>query len=187
MSPRSRSSWRVEDWHWFRYPFLREGDTLEKRRSVIAYLKEHGYRVAQVTLDYEDYAWNAPYARCSASNDAEALAWLRSSYLETASDYIDLGQQMARMIYGRDIKHVMLLHAGAFGAEILPDLLDLLERKGFKLISLEEAQSDPAYQSDPNIPMTAGITLLEQMMLARKLDTPPHRDKPFDELNAVCR
>src|ERR1700685_4693367 len=37
------------DCHWFRYPFLREGDTLEKRRAVRAYLKAHGYRVAQVT------------------------------------------------------------------------------------------------------------------------------------------
>src|SRR5690606_24452111 len=27
-----------ENWMWFRYPYLREGDTLEKRRAVRAYL-----------------------------------------------------------------------------------------------------------------------------------------------------
>ena len=42
-------------WHWFRYPYLHEGDTLEKRRAIRAYLNAHGYRVAQVTLDWEDY------------------------------------------------------------------------------------------------------------------------------------
>jgi peptidoglycan/xylan/chitin deacetylase (PgdA/CDA1 family) len=42
------------DWHWFRYPFLREGDTPEKYHAVHAYLQEHGYRVAQVTLDIGD-------------------------------------------------------------------------------------------------------------------------------------
>ncbi len=42
------------NWHWLRYPFLREGDTVEKRRAVRAYLQAHGYRVAQVTLDWED-------------------------------------------------------------------------------------------------------------------------------------
>src|SRR5712691_6434482 len=26
-----------EDWHWLRYPYLREGDTVEKRRAVRAY------------------------------------------------------------------------------------------------------------------------------------------------------
>src|SRR5580704_2028067 len=55
-----------DDWHWLRYPYLHEGDTVEKRRAVRAYLKAHGYRIAQVTLDWEDYLWNFAYARCLA-------------------------------------------------------------------------------------------------------------------------
>ena len=31
------------DWHWLRYPYLHEGDTVEKRRAVRAYLKAHNY------------------------------------------------------------------------------------------------------------------------------------------------
>ena len=45
------------DWHWFRYPFLWEGDTLDKRHAVRAYLKDHGYRVAQVSLSRPLLAW----------------------------------------------------------------------------------------------------------------------------------
>jgi peptidoglycan/xylan/chitin deacetylase (PgdA/CDA1 family) len=41
-------------WRWFRYPYLHEGDTLEKRRAVRAFLASNGYRIAQTTLDYED-------------------------------------------------------------------------------------------------------------------------------------
>src|ERR1700689_2428780 len=41
------------DWHWLSYPFLREGDTVEKRRAVRVYLQAHQYRVAQGTLDWE--------------------------------------------------------------------------------------------------------------------------------------
>src|SRR6267378_4935391 len=52
------------DWHWLRYPYLHEGDTLEKRRAVRDYLKAHGYKIAQVTLDWQDYMWNGAYARC---------------------------------------------------------------------------------------------------------------------------
>ena len=51
------------DWRWLRYPYLHEGDTVEKRRAVRAYLKARGYRIAQVTLDWEDYLWNFAYAR----------------------------------------------------------------------------------------------------------------------------
>src|SRR5688572_11831319 len=42
------------DWRWFRYPFLHEGDTLEKRRAVRAFLSSAGYRIAQTSLDWED-------------------------------------------------------------------------------------------------------------------------------------
>src|SRR5580698_10203399 len=95
------------NWHWLRYPFLREGETVEKRRVVRAYLQAHQYRVAQVTLDWEDYLWNSAYARCVAKKDAVSIAWLRSSYLETASSYLDLGREMAKLVFGHDVNHVL--------------------------------------------------------------------------------
>jgi peptidoglycan-N-acetylglucosamine deacetylase len=98
--PALRSLMGNEDWHWFRYPFLWEGETLEKRNAVRTYLKDHGYRVAQVTLDFEDYAWNAPYARCVAKNDQKSIEWLKSSYLDTAQRYIELDQKMSQMVFG---------------------------------------------------------------------------------------
>jgi peptidoglycan/xylan/chitin deacetylase (PgdA/CDA1 family) len=52
------------DWRWFRYPYLHEGDTLEKRRAVRAFLASNGYRLAQTTMDFEDYLWNSAHARC---------------------------------------------------------------------------------------------------------------------------
>lgn len=185
--PALRSLMGTQDWHWFRYPFLREGNTLEKRRAAIAYLRQQGYQVAQTTIDFEDYAWNAPYARCLARNDLASIEWLKSSYLSTASEFIELGQKMARQLYGRDIRHVLLLHLGGFQTVMLPRLIDLLRERGFQLITLEEAQKDAAYQSDPDAPSKYGGTLLEQLMAARRLPVPTHIDKPFDRLEAVCR
>ena len=185
--PVLRSLMGNEDWHWFRYPFLWEGETLEKRDAVRAYLKEHGYRIAQATLDFEDYAWNAPYARCVAKNDQQAIAWLKSSYLSTAEQYIEADQKMSQLLFGRDIKHIMLLHLGGFQTVMLPRLLDLLKQKGFRLVPLEEAESDPAYQSNPNAGLKHGGTLLEQMIEAKHLTYPPVAPKPMKELDAVCR
>ena len=185
--PALRSLMGNEDWHWFRYPFLWEGETLEKRDAVRAWLKEHGYRVAQVTLDFEDYAWNAPYARCVAKNDQQAIAWLKSSYLDTARQYIETDRKMSQILFGRDIKHVMLLHLGGFQTVMLPQLIDLLKQKGFRLVTLEEAESDPAYQTIPNAGLKYGGTLLEQMIEAKHLAYPPVAPKPMKELDAVCR
>jgi peptidoglycan-N-acetylglucosamine deacetylase len=175
------------DWHWLRYPYLREGDTVEKRRAVRAYLTAHGYRIAQVTLDWEDYLWNGAYARCVARNDAKSIAWLRTSYLNTASAYLDLGREMAKLVLGHDINHVLLLHLGAFSSTILPDALDLLKKKGFKLVTLEEAQSDPAYQIDPDAGLHDAGTLLDQLMQVRQIKYPPVLEKPYKELQEICQ
>src|SRR5258706_12585868 len=72
------------NWHWFRYPYLVEGDTVEKRRAIREYLRKRGYKIAQITMDWEDYLWNSAAARCQAKNDAKAMEWLHSSYLSTA-------------------------------------------------------------------------------------------------------
>jgi peptidoglycan/xylan/chitin deacetylase (PgdA/CDA1 family) len=185
--PELRSLMGHQNWHWFRYPYLWEGDTLEKRHAVRKYLKDHKYHIAQVTLDFEDYLWNGPYARCAEKNDTTSIEWLKSSYLATAAEYIALGQSAAKLIYGRDIKHVLLLHIGGFTTVMLPQFLDSLKRQGFRFITLPDAEKDPAYKSDPDLAMEDGGTLLDQMLEAKHLDLPPHAEKPYDQLDAVCR
>ena len=175
------------DWHWFRYPFLWEGDTLEKRRAVRAFLFARGYRVAQVSLDFEDYAWNDAYARCEAKNDAAALDWLKQSYLETATEYIKLGREEQQIAFGRETPNVMLLHATAFTTLMLPELLDLLHKQGFTLSALPAVESDPVYAEDPDAALKYGGTLPDQFMDSRHLHYPTVQPKPFDRLKTICR
>jgi peptidoglycan/xylan/chitin deacetylase (PgdA/CDA1 family) len=175
------------DWHWLRYPYLHEGDTVEKRRAVREYLTKHGYKIAQVTLDWEDYMWNSAYARCAAKNDKKSIEWLRTSYLTTASDFLDLGREQAKLIYGHEINYVLLMHLGAFSSTIMPDALDLLKKKGFKLVTLEEAESDPIYQGDPDIGLHDAGTLLDQMMQLKQIKYPEHVEKPYKEVQSVCQ
>ncbi|MGA6982239.1 MAG: polysaccharide deacetylase family protein [Candidatus Sulfotelmatobacter sp.] len=176
-----------DDWHWLRYPYLHEGDTVEKRRAVRAYLKTRGYRIAQVTLDWEDYLWNTTYARCVTKNNAKSIEWLKSSYLSTASTFLDLGRQQAELISGREISYVLLMHLGAFSSTILPDALDLLKKKGFKLVTLQEAESDPIYEGDPDVGLHDAGTLLDQWMQVKGIKYPEHTDKPYKELEAICQ
>jgi peptidoglycan-N-acetylglucosamine deacetylase len=176
-----------DNWHWLRYPYLHEGDTVEKRRTIRAYLKAHNYRIAQVTLDWEDYLWNFAYAKCAAKNDQKAIAWLHSSYLGTASEFLDLGREQAKLIYGHDINYVLLMHLGAYSSTILPDALDLLKKKGFKLVTLEEAESDPVYDGDPDVGLHDAGTLLDQWMQVKQIKYPPHAEKPYKELESICQ
>ena len=98
-----------------------------------------------------------------------------------------LGQKMANLVYGRDIKHVMLLHIGGMQTIMLPRLLELLKERGFKLITLQEAELDPAYALDSDTPPQWNGTMLQRMMNAKHLAPLPHSEDPFDKLNSLCR
>jgi peptidoglycan/xylan/chitin deacetylase (PgdA/CDA1 family) len=181
--PKSKS-----DWHWLRYPYLHEGDTVEKRRAVREFLRANHYQVAQVTLDWEDYLWNSAHARCVDKGDTASIEWLRSSYLSEAERWIRAQRGFSQQVWGRDINHVMLLHLGSFSATILPDLFKLLDREGFDIVTLEEAQSDPIYQSDPDIGEPNGGTLTELMMQAKGIAWPQAMaPKPREKLGTICQ
>jgi peptidoglycan-N-acetylglucosamine deacetylase len=185
--PALRAAMGGEDWHWFRYPYLREGDTAEKRHAVAGFLKDRGYRIAEVTLSFDDYAFNDPYARCLARNDMAGVEWLKTSYLTRASSSLLRGPEEARQLFGHDIPHVMLLHVGAFQMVMLPRLMDLLREKGFTLVALPEAQSDSAYAADSDVATSAGATLLERVRAARHLPPPTSTDGFFKAADALCR
>ena len=176
------------DWRWFRYPYLHEGDTLEKRRAVRSFLASNGYRIAQTTLDFEDYLWNSAYARCSNTRDEASIQWLKESYRTAARDFTRFQIQNSRAIFGRDIHHVMLLHQGAFSAHILPDLFRILGEEGFEIVTLQEAQKDPAYDYDPDFADVRGGTLVELGMLAKQIPWPANAPKlPRERLTTICQ
>jgi peptidoglycan/xylan/chitin deacetylase (PgdA/CDA1 family) len=175
------------DWHWLRYPYLHEGDTLEKRRAVRAFLSTNGYRIAQTTLDFEDYLWNSAYARCWSNKDETSIQWLKESYRTAARDFTRFQIQNSRTVFGRDIHHVMLLHLGAFSSHILPDLLKILDEEGFEIVTLEEAQNDAAYDYDPDVADARGGTLVELGMQAKKIPWPANAPQlPRERLQTIC-
>jgi hypothetical protein len=104
-----------------------------------------------------------------------------------ASQSLAQSQAAAKLLFGRDIKHVMLLHVGVFQTVMLPRLLDLLNQRGFRLITLLEAQSDPAYSMHPALPSRWEGTFLEQSLRAKHLSLPDHSALNLSWLDEVCR
>jgi peptidoglycan/xylan/chitin deacetylase (PgdA/CDA1 family) len=173
------------DWHWLRYPYLREGDTQQKRAGAKRWLASRGYQVAEVSMDFEDYLWNEPYARCLATGDTAAMATLHDSYLAVAAQYYDVFREASKRAYGRDIKYVLLMHIGAFDAQMLPELLALYRSKGVRYIGLPEALADPAYRDDTTVGTSGDGSHLELVLESRHIAFPTN-SKPYRELAAMC-
>ena len=176
-----------DDWRWFRFPFLNAGETLEKRRRIADFLARRGYRVAEVTISFNDWAYHDPYARCLARGDRESVAWLRSTYLDEARKSIEEARRESRELYGREIAHVMLLHLGDLNAVMTRPLLDLLRELSFDVVPLAEAQRDPAYAERPDIAIPHGATLLDQVRAQKERPAPPARESVLPRLADLCK
>ena len=176
-----------DDWRWFRFPFLNAGETLEKRRRIADFLARRGYRVAEVTISFNDWAYHDPYARCLARGDRESVAWLRSTYLDEARKSIEEARRESRELYGREIAHVMLLHLGDLNAVMTRPLLALLRELSFDVVPLAEAQRDPAYAERPDIAIPHGATLLDQVRAQKERPAPPARESVLPRLADLCK
>jgi peptidoglycan/xylan/chitin deacetylase (PgdA/CDA1 family) len=172
---------------YFRYAYLHEGNTVDKRNAVRHWLLAHGYTIAQVTVDFDDWAWNHTYARCVARRDAEAVIGLRRSFLEAATSRLLASKRLSDQLYGRQIRHILLIHAGPFTALVLDELLAAYRNAGVTFIGLEAAATDPAYAVDPRIVSHGERTFLEQIAESRMVRMPAQMTGPPAPLTQICR
>jgi peptidoglycan-N-acetylglucosamine deacetylase len=132
------------DWRWFRYPFLAEGADPERRAKVRTFLAARGYRVASVTLNFDDWAYNDPYARCVALGDTAAIAQLEQRWLTAARKSLEQSRATTRP--GTPL--VALLHVGAFTAHMMPALLTQWGNQGARYVGLAQAERHQLYAGD---------------------------------------
>ena len=157
----------------FRYPFLQEGDTLEKREAVRRYLAEHRYAIAEVTIDAGDWAYSPPFERCTERADAASLASLRRTFVDSHVEELRRVRELSRSLVHREARHVLLLHIGAADADAIDDLLTAYEREGVRWIDLRTALADPLYAIDPALPASHGATFPHVLAKARGESGPP--------------
>jgi len=174
------------DWRVFRYPFLQEGATQSAREAVRARLFARGYRIAEVTVDFEDWQWAPSYARCRGEGSEREVGALRRLYLAAARKELLAADALARQLFGRPIRQILLLHAGAFTAEMMDDLLREYDALGVRFVSLDDALEDPAYRVDPRVASSWGNSFLSQVELARGVARPAAPWPPHAEVAALC-
>ena len=174
------------DWHWLRFPYLLEGKDPQQTADIRAFLADHGYKIAAVTMSFNDYLWNEPYARCQNLGDTAKVQFLEQDYLQTAKADAEDRRAMAKAAFGHDIPYVLLMHAGAFDAHMLPRLLQQYREMGFHFVSLQAAEKDPFYANDLDLTLPGTPDTLAAADYARHVNVQRHA-KPSDQLSTICR
>jgi peptidoglycan/xylan/chitin deacetylase (PgdA/CDA1 family) len=145
--PAVESRMRGQDWHYLRFPFLAAGSDEARHDEAAAWLKSHGYRIADVSVGFNDWAYTDAYARCLAKGDNASIAAMKVQYLKGVDDEIVRMKALSQRVYGRVIPQVLLTHMGAWSAVTLPEVMARLDAAGAHYVTLAQAQSDAAYQA----------------------------------------
>jgi peptidoglycan/xylan/chitin deacetylase (PgdA/CDA1 family) len=131
---------------YFRHPFLHVGEELGKRRAFEAFLSSHGYTVAPVTVDNDEYVYAAAYAKALRDSDAALAARIADDYLRYMIEIFSFFEDVSRRVTGREIPHVLLLHANMLNGDRFGALAEALVGRGYRFVSLAQALEDPVYR-----------------------------------------
>ncbi len=131
---------------YFRHPFLQVGLDLEKRRAFESFLAGRGYTIAPVTIDDDDYVFAALYADALRRGDTKAAERIGAAYLVYMAAVVPFVEEVAQRLTGREIRHVLLLHANTLNADYFGKVAESIRRRGYRFITLETALEDEAYR-----------------------------------------
>lgn len=142
----------------FRFPYLREGNTVVKRDGMRKALKDAGYTNSYITINNYDWYIERLFQNAIKQKGKIDLEKMRRFYVQVLMEAIEYYDQLAIKHLGRSPKHVILLHEMDISALFIGDLVDELRRKGWKIITPQQAYTDDIakYQTPNLFPFNPG-------------------------------
>jgi len=130
---------------YFRHPYLDTGRDLQTRREAEAFLVDRGYRIAPITLDGWDWMFAGLYEDAKKRNDTAMQQQIVKEYLAFHDSAFAYAEQLSAKVVGYEPRQILLLHASNLEADHIGELLDVLRKRGYRFITLEDALGDAAY------------------------------------------
>lgn len=135
---------------WFRFPMLHEGNTKEKRDYVRTALKRLDYKSGYVTVDNYDWYMDRLFQDALRAKRKVDYAKLEKVYIDVMWEQIQFFENIAQKTLKRSPKHVLLLHENDLTTLYLNKLIERIKKQGWKIISPEDAYTDPIADIEPD-------------------------------------
>jgi peptidoglycan/xylan/chitin deacetylase (PgdA/CDA1 family) len=152
---------------YFRHPFLHTGLDPETRSAFESFLKEHGYRIAPVTIDNQEWIFARAYDHAHVRGDAELKGRIATEYVAYMDSIFGYYEGQSRALLGYELPQVLLLHANRLNADAMDPLVSALRARGYEFVTLDEALEDDAYGLPDEYVGRAGITWLHRWALTQ--------------------
>ncbi len=132
---------------YFRHPFLQMGNTRELENSFEKFIAERNCKIVPITMDTMDWMFLNAYAKALKEKDKDFQKRVSSEYLKFVAEKIDASEANSKILFGRNIKHILLLHANELNADNFDALVKIYKERNYQFITVEEALKDEVYRA----------------------------------------
>ncbi|HUR99378.1 MAG TPA: M56 family metallopeptidase [Pyrinomonadaceae bacterium] len=160
---------------YFSYPYLNTGKTGEDKAKVESWLASRGYTSVKYTFDNQEWMYSYAYDMARNDNDLNTMKEIRTAYLDYMGRMFAHFEAYSAELFGRDIPQTMVLTSSRLITDTADDFFAMAAKRGYSFVTLEEAQSDPAYKTKEDFAGDSGISWLERWSMAKGR---PLRDEP---------
>lgn len=161
---------------YFSYPFLNNGKTAEDKNQFENWLDARGLRSVKYTFDNSEWVYSFAYDMARRDNDINTMKEIRAEYLGYMIKMLEHYEAYSQEMFGRDIAQTLVLTPSRLITDTADEFFGMLKARGYKFVSMDEAQADEAYQTkEAHVESQSGISWFErwQMAQGKKL-----RDEP---------
>ncbi|MBL7997381.1 MAG: polysaccharide deacetylase family protein, partial [Candidatus Kapabacteria bacterium] len=131
----------------FRFPYLKEGNTIAKVTALRDTLTRYGYRNGYVSIDASDWYVNSRMLQRLGKDSLADISGYRAYYIEHLYNRARYYDSLSVALTGRRVRHVLLLHHNPAAALFLADLIAHFKKNGWIIGNAPDAYSDPMYSS----------------------------------------
>jgi peptidoglycan/xylan/chitin deacetylase (PgdA/CDA1 family) len=153
----------------FRHPYLHTGNSLEKKKALEDFLKEHNYTIAPVSIDNGEWIYARAYENAYNKNDFELMKQIGTEYVSYMIDKTIYFENQSVKLFGKEIKQILLVHANMINADYFDELIKELLKRDYSFISLKEALTDTAYKTEDTFIGRGGISWLHRWSYTKKV------------------
>jgi peptidoglycan-N-acetylglucosamine deacetylase len=143
----------------FRFPYFKEGETVEKRDGMRRFLEQNHYRIGRATIDTSDWAISSRLEQCLAKTPKADTTPYGEFFKQHIWDRAQFYESLARRLLNRPVRHTILLHHNVLNALYLDQLISMFIDKGWKPIDAKDAYANEVYDLQPKT-LPAGESLL---------------------------
>ena len=81
-------------------------------------------------------------------------------------------------VVGREFPQILLIHASQMNADLMPDLLAMFRKRGYRFVTLDQALADPAYALPETYVGRGGFSWIHRWSRAKGMPNKGEPDPP---------